>query len=138
MKNAKNLIILVITLTTIAACTNLERILVFPTGTWNVDQLVKETYISGLGVQNDTTVNDGTITFDKDKTGSYADANGDTGTFSWAYDKEAEVLTVVENGDSLFYDVIENKFNSQTLRSDKITKVLGVEYRNIRTVSISR
>ena len=138
MKNAKNLIILLVTLTTIAACTNLERILVFPNGTWNVDQLVKETYISGLGVQNDTTANDGTMTFDNDKTGSYEDANGDTGTFTWSYDKEAEVLTVVENSDSLFYDVIETKFNSQTLRSEKITKVLGVEYKNIRTVSISR
>lgn len=139
MKNAKNLFILIFALFAIAACTNLERILVFPNGTWNVDSLVVETYIgSNTIVQNDTTLNDGTIFFDKENIGSYTDSNGDTGTFSWSYDKETEVLTLVENGDSLFFDVIETKFNAQKLRSEKITRVLGIEYRNIRTMEISR
>lgn len=140
MKNVKNLFILLLAAFTIAACTNLEKILVFPKGTWNVDQRTKTVFIAGIlsPLQTDSTTNDGTITFDKEKTGFYVEDDGDTGAFTWSYDKDTEVLTWVEDGDSLFYDVVESEFNAQNLRYEKITKVLGIEYKDIRTLKISR
>ncbi len=140
MKNVKNLLILIAVAFTFAACTNLEKILIFQDGIWNVDQRTNEVYVSGiLNVsQTDTLKDDGTIIFNKNLTGSYTEGDGDTGTFTWAYDKEAEVLTVVEDGDSLFYDVIDTEFKAQKLRSETVTKVLGIEYRDVRTLEITR
>ncbi len=138
MKIFKTIFLVVLAASIFAACTpDLDKILIKQDGVWNVDKWTTETYTDGVLIDSLTTVETGgSYTFNEDMTGSFIDADGETGTFSWSYNADLEALTMVDDSFPfpIIFDVVEYTKNSQTLRWEF---ELGTD-KDVTTVELSR
>ena len=122
----------------LSSCNNVEKILPKKDGLWNVKSIHQITSVDGT-VQQDTTMSDqGTMMFNSDGTGVNADNNGGTTEFTWAYDKEADVVSVTQDSLTLENNVLESSSKAQTWQSNlTITIDLGILGTITSTVDIT-
>jgi hypothetical protein len=123
---------------------NLDFVLPFQDGTWDVDKYIAVTEVNNDTIANLTYDNVGTILFEKDGTGT-ADISvpGNTLTdqeITWSFDKDEAVLTIDwQDGDDPWeFDVITSEMRYMQLRRTETKTIFGVPNTNIRELQLRK